>query len=523
MLLLGNITEYLSGLALFGAGAAAFYFYQRNREKTQQRSLKEQQDLTLANAKREAETLIREAKLAANEDALKIREQTEKSFTQRRQELSDLENRQAERERLLNRQLETIVTQEKSLKQTDQNLQKQLEDLETQRVELHRLMQLEKEKLQAIAGITELDARTQLLKQVEADALKDANNLTRHILENAKTTAEDKARYVLSVAIQRYAGDHTFETTTATIALPGDEIKGRIIGREGRNIRAFEAATGITVLIDDTPNAVVLSGFDPVRREIAREAMQRLILDGRIHPTRIEEVVQKVTEEMDETIVKNGEEAVFKVGLPPLHPEIVKLLGRLRFRHSFSQNVLDHSIEVAHLMSLMASEMGINVQDAKRAGLLHDIGKAIDHEVEGSHAIIGADFIKRHGEAENIVNGVASHHSEVPHTNPLGVLVSAADAISASRPGARSETMTTYIKRLEDLERIGASFPGVEKCYAVQAGRELRVLVQPEKVTDEEAYALAKSVTRKIEEELQYPGQIRVTVVRETRVVEFAK
>lgn len=523
MLLLGNITDYLSGLALFGAGAAAFYFYQRNREKTQQQALKDQQELALANAKREAENLIREAKLAANEEALKIREQTEKSFTQRRQELSELENRQTERERLLNSQLEKIVAEEKNLKQTDQQLQKQLEDLETQRVELHRLIQLEKEKLQSIAGITELEARTQLLKQVEQDALKDANNLTRHILENAKSQAEEKARYVLSVAIQRYAGDHTFETTTATIALPGDEIKGRIIGREGRNIRAFEAATGVTVLIDDTPNAVVLSGFDPVRREIAREAMQRLILDGRIHPTRIEEVVQKVTEEMDETIVKNGEEAVFKVGLPQLHPEIVKLLGRLRFRHSFSQNVLDHSIEVAHLMSLMASEMGIDVQDAKRAGLLHDIGKAIDHEVEGSHAIIGADFIKRHGEAENIVNGVASHHNEVPHTNPLGVLVSAADAISASRPGARSETMTTYIKRLEDLERIGASFPGVDKCYAVQAGRELRVLVQPEKITDEEAYALAKSVTRKIEEELQYPGQIRVTVVRETRVVEFAK
>ncbi|HEY1174449.1 MAG TPA: ribonuclease Y [Verrucomicrobiae bacterium] len=523
MFLLGNIIVFLEGLALFGAGAGVFYFLQRKREKAQQQALKEQQDITLANAKKEAETLLREAKLSANEEALKIREQTDKSFSQRRQELADLENRQAERERLLNNQLEKIVTQEKTLKQTDAQLQKQLEDLETQRVELHRLVELEKEKLQSIAGITELDARAQLLKQVETDALKDANSLTRHILDNAKAQAEDKARYILSVAIQRYAGDHTFETTTATIALPGDEIKGRIIGREGRNIRAFEAATGVTVLIDDTPNAVVLSGFDPVRREIAREAMQRLILDGRIHPTRIEEVVQKVNEEMDETIVKNGEEAVFKVGLPQLHPEIVKLLGRLRFRHSFSQNVLDHSIEVAHLMSLMASEMGIDIQDAKRAGLLHDIGKAIDHEVEGSHAIIGADFIKRHGEAENIVNGVASHHGEVPHTNPLGVLVSAADAISASRPGARSETMTTYIKRLEDLERIGASFPGVEKCYAVQAGRELRVLVQPEKVTDEEAYALAKSVTRKIEEELQYPGQIRVTVVRETRVVEFAK
>jgi len=523
MFLLGNIVEYAEGLVLFGAGAAVCYAIQRKREKNLQKSTQEQHDLTLANARREAENLLREAKLAANEDALKIREQTEKSFTQRRQEITDIENRLAERERLVSRQLENVVAQEKVLKTTDEQLKKQLSDAENQRLELHQLVQLEKEKLQAIAGISELDARAQLLRQVESDALKDANSLTRHILDNAKTQAEDKARYVLSVAIQRYAGDHTFETTTATIALPGDEIKGRIIGREGRNIRAFEAATGITVLIDDTPNAVVLSGFDPVRREIAREAMQRLILDGRIHPTRIEEVVQKVTEEMDETIVKNGEEAVFKVGLPQLHPEIVKLLGRLRFRHSFSQNVLDHSIEVAYLMGLMASEMGMDTQSAKRAGLLHDIGKAIDHEVEGSHAIIGADFIKRHGEAENIVNGVASHHGEVPHTNPLGVLVSAADAISASRPGARSETMTTYIKRLEDLERIGASFLGVDKCYAVQAGRELRVLVQPEKITDEEAYALAKSVTRKIEEELQYPGQIRVTVVRETRVVEFAK
>ncbi len=523
MLLLGNIVIFIEGLALFGAGAGACYFLLRKREKGLQKQLQEQQDLALSNARREADNILREAKLSANEEALKIREQTEKSFAQKRQEISDLENRHAERERLLNNQLEKLVSQEKELEQTEEKLQKQSTDLEKQRIELHQLMQLQKEKLQNIAGITELEARTQLLKQVEADALKDANNLTRHILDDAKSQAEEKARYVLSVAIQRYAGDHTFETTTATIALPGDEIKGRIIGREGRNIRAFEAATGVTVLIDDTPNAVVLSGFDPVRREIAREAMQRLILDGRIHPTRIEEVVQKVTEEMDETIVKNGEEAVFKVGLPQLHPEIVKLLGRLRFRHSFSQNVLDHSIEVARFMSLMASEMGIDVQDAKRAGLLHDIGKAIDHEVEGSHAIIGADFIKRHGEAENIVNGVASHHGEVPHTNPLGVLVSAADAISASRPGARSETMTTYIKRLEDLERIGCSFPGVDKCYAVQAGRELRVLVQPEKLSDEESYALAKSITRKIEEELQYPGQIRVTVVRETRAIEFAK
>jgi ribonuclease Y len=300
-------------------------------------------------------------------------------------------------------------------------------------------------------------------------------------------------------------------------------MKGRIIGREGRNIRAFEAATGITVLIDDTPNAVVLSGFDPVRREIAREAMERLILDGRIHPTRIEEVVAKVTQEMDETILRAGEDAVLRTGLAPMHAEIVKVLGRLRFRQSFSQNILEHSIEVAHLMGLMAAELGIDMTSAKRAGLLHDIGKALSHEIEGPHAIVGADFIKRFGESDEVINGVASHHDEVPHVGLLGILVSAADAISASRPGARAETMTTYIKRVEALEKIGLSFPGVEKCFAVQAGRELRVIVEPGKVDDEGSFALARNIARKIEEELQYPGQIRVTVMRETRCVEFAK
>jgi ribonuclease Y len=371
--------------------------------------------------------------------------------------------------------------------------------------------------------LSEAEARTLFLKEIEQESMRDAADLTRHIIEAAKTRAEEEARRIISLAVQRYAGAHTFETTTATVALQGDEMKGRIIGREGRNIRAFESATGVTVLIDDTPNAVVLSGFDPVRREIAREAMQRLILDGRIHPTRIEEVVAKVTQEMDETIVRAGEEAVFRVGLTPMHVEIVKLLGRLSFRRSFSQNILDHSIEVAHLSGLMAAELGIDIASAKRAGLLHDIGKALDHEVEGSHAIIGAEFIRRYGESEAIVNGVASHHDEVPHTGLLGILVSAADAMSASRPGARSETMTTYIKRLESLEQIGLSFPGVEKCFAVQAGRELRVMVQPEQVTDDQAQALARSVVRKIEEELHYPGQIRVTVVRETRCIEYAK
>ncbi len=300
-------------------------------------------------------------------------------------------------------------------------------------------------------------------------------------------------------------------------------MKGRIIGRDGRNIRAFEAATGITVLIDDTPNAVVLSGFDPVRREIAREAMTRLILDGRIHPTRIEEVVAKVTQEMDETIVRLGEEAVQKSGLPPMHPEVVKLLGKLHFRRSYSQNVLDHSVEVAHLMGLMAAELGLDTVTAKRAGLLHDIGKAVSHEVEGPHAVIGADFVKRHGESEEVVNGVASHHNDVPPVGPWGILVSAADAISASRPGARSENMSVYLKRVEDLEQLAMSFPGVEKCFAVHAGRELRVLVQPDHVTDDQAFALARNIAQKIENELQYPGQIKITVIRETRCIEVAK
>ncbi len=353
--------------------------------------------------------------------------------------------------------------------------------------------------------------------------MSDAADLARHIVDSAKSRAEDKARAIISLAIQRYAGEHTFETTTATIALQGEEMKGRIIGRDGRNIRAFEAATGITVLIDDTPNAVVLSGFDPVRREIARESMTRLILDGRIHPTRIEEIVAKVAEEMDETIVRHGEDAVSKTRLPPMHPEVVKLLGRLHFRHSYSQKILDHSVEVAHLMGLMAGELGLDITLAKRCGLFHDIGKAVNHEVEGPHAIVGADFIKRYGETESVINGVASHHNDVPPVGPWGILVSAADAISASRPGARSETMATYLKRVDDLEKIALSFPGVEKCFAVQAGRELRVLVQPDKINDDQAFVLARNIALKIEDGLQYPGQIKITVIRETRCVEVAK
>jgi ribonucrease Y len=516
-------SPYWLGAACFTSGSLAGYWLWRWKNRSVQAALSIKEQSIVEAANRQAETIAREARVQANEEAIKLREQTEKSFGERRARISEAEKRMVERESLINRQLEHLVDQEKALRTQQEDYQQRSKGLEQQRAEISQLVEQRRKELQSVANLSENDARSLLLKEVEMEALQDASAITRRILDEAKSRAEEKARRIISVAIQRYAGEHTFETTSATLALPDEELKGRIIGREGRNIRAFEAATGVTVLIDDTPNAVVLSGFDPVRREIGRESMQRLILDGRIHPTRIEEVVAKVAQEMDETIVRAGEDAVTRSGLPPMHPEVVKLLGRLKFRHSFSQNVLDHSVEVAHLMGVMAAEMGLDIAPAKRSGLLHDIGKAINHEVEGAHALIGADLLRRYGETEEVVNAVASHHDEVPHHGPLGILVGAADAISASRPGARSETMTTYIKRVEDLEKIGRSFPGVEKCFAVQAGRELRVLVQPDKLTDEQAFAMARSLSRKIEEELQYPGQIRVTVIRETRCVEFAK
>jgi ribonuclease Y len=377
--------------------------------------------------------------------------------------------------------------------------------------------------MEELSGLNRQQAKDIFLKEVQAEATRDAANLSKALIEDARQRAEQKAREIISVSIQRYASNHTSDVTTTSIALADAEVKGKIIGREGRNIRAFENATGVTVLIDDTPNTVVLSSFDPVRREIAREAMMQLIQDGRIHPNRIEEVVVAVSQDMEQTIARLGEEAVAQVGLAPLHPELVKLLGRLHFRRSFSQNLLRHSVEVAHLAGLMAAELGVDCDDAKRTGLLHDIGKAVDQEVPGPHAIVGAELLRRHGEASAVINGVASHHFEVQPEGPLGLLVNAADAISASRPGARSENMATYLKRVEDLERMGMSFPGVEKCYSVHAGRELRVFVRPTDLSDDECHALARKLAQRVENELQYPGQIRVTVIRETRCVEVAK
>lgn len=513
----------LEPAGIFLGGAVVTFLLAGWKSKGERRSIELQKQNLLENARREAETISREARVAATEESLKLRQEAEKVMADRQKEIAAGEARLNERESLVNRQLERLVQEEKRLRDQLTDCEQREQKTHCLRQELDALEQKHRGELERISHLSESEARALFLKKVEEDSLKDAGHLARHILEDSKTRAEEKARRIVSVAIQRYAGQHTFENSTATVAITDNELKGRIIGREGRNIRSFENATGVTVLIDDTPNAVVLSGFDPVRREIARESMERLILDGRIHPTRIEEVVAKVSQEMDETIVRVGEEAVTKLGLPPFHPEIIKVLGRLRFRQSFSQNILAHSVEVAQFMGLMASELGIDVVKAKRAGLLHDIGKALSHEVEGPHAIVGGDFIKRFGESDEVVNGVASHHDEVPHVGLLGILVSAADAMSASRPGARSETMTTYIKRVESLEKIALSFPGVEKAFAVQAGRELRVIAQPEAVNDEQSFALARQIARKIEEELQYPGQIRVTVVRETRCVEFAK
>jgi ribonucrease Y len=521
MILFAN--SYLAGALGFAVGALLIFIFLRWKEQTLRKARVLEAQSVADAAKREADGILREAKLQGNEDALKLRHETEQSFATRLKQITETEARLTEREQLINRQLENLVAQEKALRAQTEQLQKESATVKTQEQELAALVKQRLEALAAAAKLSEADARTQLFKEIEQQAQADASAVSRRILDEAKNYAEEKARWIISTAIQRYAGSHTFESTSSTIALPDNEIKGRIIGREGRNIRAFEAATGVTVLIDDTPNAVVLSGFDPVRREIARESMQRLVLDGRIHPTRIEEVVATVKSEMEEAVFKSGEEAVLRAGVAPMHAEIVKLLGRLKFRQSYSQNVLDHSVEVAHLMALMAAELGLDVQIAKRAGLLHDIGKAVNHEIEGPHAIVGADIIKRHGEPEAVVNGVASHHNEVPQNGPWGALVAAADAISASRPGARSETLTTYIKRVEDLERIGMSFEGVEKVYAVQAGRELRVLVEPGRINDDRAFSLARDITRRIQDELQYPGQIRVTVIRETRCVEFAK
>jgi len=474
-------------------------------------------------ARKEVENMLRDARAKAQDDAFKARELFDRETKDRRQELSEMEKRVMQRESNLDRKVDLFDRKTEEVTRKEAHVLDREKELHKIQAEVEELKRLTHQELQRVAGLSAVEAKRLLLSQLQEDVHAEAAAMTRRILEEAKQEAEREAKRTITIAIERCESNHVQTATSCTVALPSEEMKGRIIGREGRNIRAFESATGINVLIDDTPQAVVLSGFDPVRRELARQTLARLILDGRINPARIEEEVAKVREELETSIHKAGEEAVLRVGLQKVHPEVMKLLGRLKFRHSFAQNVLDHSVEVAGIEGIMAVELGLNQQIAKRVGLFHDIGKAVDHEVEGSHAAIGAELLKKYGEPEEVWQGVACHHHEVEPLTTYGVLASAADAISASRPGARSESMELYLQRLEKLEAVANAFPGVDKSYALQAGREIRIFVQPNTVTDDEAMQLARNISKKIEQELQYPGQIKVIVVREMRAVEYAK
>lgn len=523
MILLASMEWIAAGMGLL-AGVAVGFGLKAFWEAAVRRGAEMRASEILENARREADQVRREGREEGVAEAAKLRGEAEKELARQRAELEAEAKRLAEREGMLNEQLAGMVQQEQGLVRQRDELNRRRQELQQEQETLARNEQRQTKELARIAGLSAEAARAELLHRVELQSLKDAADLSRHLIEHARQTAEAEARRIVGAAVQRYAGVQNYQLTTASVSLNGTpDIKGRIIGRDGRNIRSFEARTGITVLIDDNPNTVVLSGFDPVRREVARRAMEILISDGRIHPTRIEEVVEEVEKDIARAITEAGQDALFQLGLHPVHEEVLELLGRLRFRQSYSQNILDHSIEVARLAGLMAAEMDANPITAKRAGLLHDLGKAINHEVDGSHALIGADFLKRHGESEEVVNAVAAHHDEVPPAGITAILVSAADALSASRPGARSESMTHYLKRLHGLEEIGAEFSGVERCYAVQAGRELRVIVRPDDLDDDAAYALARNIVHRIEEQLQYPGQIKVTVVRESRAVMFAK
>ncbi|HOZ48004.1 MAG TPA: ribonuclease Y [Candidatus Hydrogenedentes bacterium] len=477
----------------------------------------------LSDSEREAATLLKEAKTAAKEERIELRAQMENEAKEQRKELVALEKRILAKEESIDKRVDALDRKGNDLNAKQRELDQREKLLDRERERIVGLIAEQTEKLEAISGMTAEQARRAIVERLETEVKRDSAQRLKRIEDELTEQAEKKAQWILGQAVQRCAADHVAEATVSVVNLPNDEMKGRIIGREGRNIRALESATGINIIIDDTPEAVILSGFDPVRREVARLSLERLITDGRIHPARIEEIVEKVNQEIAKTIKERGEAACLEADVHGLHAEIVKLLGRLSYRTSYGQNVLKHSIEVAHLAGIMAAELGTNIQEAKRAGLVHDIGKAINHEVEGSHATIGHDFAKRFGETKAICNATAAHHGEVEAESVTAVLVQAGDALSAARPGARSETVETYIKRLEQLEQLADGFDGVEKSYAIQAGREVRVVVYPERVNDAEAMQLARDIVKKVESELSYPGQIKVTVVRETRAVETAK
>lgn len=506
----------ITGIIALVFGVLIGYIYRKNVGEKAIGSAEQKAKNLILDAENRSESIKKEALLEAKEEAHRIRSDAERDARERRQEIQRSERRMIQKEESLDRKIENIEKKEENITQKEQSLINKHKELDAA---ISRQM----EELERISGYTVDEAKAILLANTEKEVRHEASVMIKEIESKAKEEADKKAKYIITNAIQRCAADHVAESTVSVVSLPNDEMKGRIIGREGRNIRAIETLTGVDLIIDDTPEAVILSGFDPVRREVARIALEKLIVDGRIHPARIEEMVEKAEKEVNAIIKEEGEQATFEVGIHNLHPELVKILGRLRYRTSYGQNVLKHSIEVAHLAGLMAGELGLDVKLAKRAGLLHDIGKALDHEFEGTHVDIGIDILRRYKESEAVINGMAAHHGDYEPKSMEAVLIAAADALSAARPGARRETLDAYIKRLEKLEEIANTTPGVEKSFAIQAGREIRIIAKPEDVNDEEIVFLAREISKKIESELEYPGQIKVNVVRETRAIDYAK
>ncbi|OPZ72844.1 MAG: Ribonuclease Y [bacterium ADurb.Bin478] len=477
----------------------------------------------IADAKKEAENLKKEKQLEAKDEWLRLKQNFENETKARRNELSKIENKLNARELNLDRRHDLLTKKEKDLDDRESDLKKKDEKVEKREAEVALLIEEQSRRLEKISGISQEDAKKILIQNMTEKAKQEAAQMVKEIKDRARQSANREAKEIIIQAIQRTAADHSTETTVSVVNLPSDEMKGRIIGREGRNIRSFEQATGVEVIVDDTPEAVVLSGFDPFRREIARVALERLVADGRIHPTRIEELVEKVKQEMEENLVTDGEQALLECGITSMHPELVKLLGKLKFRTSYGQNVLQHSIEVSYLCGLMAASLDLDGNLAKRAALLHDIGKAIDRYTDGTHTQIGVEVARKYGEGPVVQNAIASHHEDVEITSPISVLVMAADAVSGSRPGARRETLESYIKRLDNLEGLAKSFAGVGKAYAIQAGREIRVIAEHDKIDDALSEQLAADIAEKIQSEMEYPGQIKVTVIREYRAVNYAK